>query len=51
MCREDKGADQLRGYRVAGLCLCFRISYIIVNIGILQKCVLNEGQTRSAFYL
>ena len=23
---ENKGADQLRGYRAADLCLCFRIS-------------------------
>ena len=25
MCSENKGADQLRGYREAGLRLCFRI--------------------------
>ena len=25
MCCENKGADQLRGYREAGLHLCFRI--------------------------
>ena len=25
MCRENKGADQLRGYREADLRLCFRI--------------------------
>ena len=25
-CSENKGADQLRGYREADLCLCFRIS-------------------------
>ena len=24
-CGENKGADQLRGYREADLCLCFRI--------------------------
>ena len=24
-CSENKGADQLRGYRMADLCLCFRI--------------------------
>ena len=24
-CSENKGADQLRGYREADLCLCFRI--------------------------
>ena len=50
MCSKNKGADQLCGYRVAGLRLCSCISYIVVNIGILQKCVLNEGQRRSAFY-
>ena len=25
LCSENKGADQLRGYREADLCLCFRI--------------------------
>ena len=25
MCSENKGADQLRSYRKADLCLCFRI--------------------------
>ena len=25
LCSENKGADQLRGYREAGLRLCFRI--------------------------
>ena len=27
-CSENKGADQLRGYREADLCLCFRICNI-----------------------
>ena len=26
LCSENKGADQLRGYRKADLCICFRIS-------------------------
>ena len=25
LCSENKGADQLRGYREADLCLCFRV--------------------------
>ena len=25
ICSENKGADQLRGYRAADMCLCFRI--------------------------
>ena len=25
LCSENKGADQLRGYRTADLCLCFGI--------------------------
>ena len=25
ICSENKGADQVRGYREADLCLCFRI--------------------------
>ena len=25
LCSENKGADQLRGYREADLCLCLRI--------------------------
>ena len=28
-CSENKGADQLRGYRGAGLRLCFRIMQIV----------------------
>ena len=27
---ENKGADQLRGYREADLCLCFRICRLLV---------------------
>ena len=30
MCSENKGADQLRGYREADLRLCFRIGQIPV---------------------
>ena len=29
-CSENKGADQLRGYREAGLRLCFRICKVLV---------------------
>ena len=29
-CGENKGADQLRGYREAGLRLCFRICRLLV---------------------
>ena len=29
-CSENKGADQLRGYREADLCLCFRICKMLV---------------------
>ena len=29
-CSENKGADQLRGYREAGLRLCFRICKMLV---------------------
>ena len=29
-CSENKGADQLRGYREADLRLCFRISRLLV---------------------
>ena len=29
-CSESKGADQLRGYREAGLRLCFRICKLLV---------------------
>ena len=29
-CSENKGADQLRGYREAGLRLCFRICKLLV---------------------
>ena len=29
-CSESKGADQLRGYREADLCLCFRICKLFV---------------------
>ena len=29
-CSENKGADQLRGYREADLCLCFRICRLLV---------------------
>ena len=29
-CSENKGADQLRGYREADLCLCFRICKLLV---------------------
>ena len=29
-CSENKGADQLRGYREADLRLCFRISKMLV---------------------
>ena len=29
-CRENKGADQLRGYREADLRLCFRICILLV---------------------
>ena len=28
--RENKGADQLRGYREADLCLCFRLCRLLV---------------------
>ena len=31
MCSENKGADQLRGYREADLRLCFRIYMQIVD--------------------
>ena len=27
---ENKGADQLRGYREADLCLCFRLCRLVV---------------------
>ena len=30
LCSEDKGADQLRGYREADLHLCFRICKMLV---------------------
>ena len=30
MCSENKGADQLRGYREAGLCLCFCLCRLLV---------------------
>ena len=30
LCSENKGADQLRGYREAGLRLCFRICKLLV---------------------
>ena len=30
---ENKGADQLRGYREADLCLCFRICRLLVFSG------------------
>ena len=30
LCSENKGADQLRGYRKADLRLCFRISKMLV---------------------
>ena len=30
LCSENKGADQLRGYREADLRLCFRICNILV---------------------
>ena len=30
LCSENKGADQLRGYREAGLRLCFRICKMLV---------------------
>ena len=30
VCSENKGADQLRGYREADLCLCFRICKTLV---------------------
>ena len=30
LCSEDKGADQLRGYREADLRLCFRICKTLV---------------------
>ena len=30
MCSENKGADQLRGYREADLRLCFRICKLLV---------------------
>ena len=30
LCSENKGADQLRGYREADLRLCFRISKMLV---------------------
>ena len=29
---ENKGADQLRGYGEAGLCLCFRIGRVLVSV-------------------
>ena len=29
-CSENKGADQLRGYREADLCLCFRLCRLLV---------------------
>ena len=31
LCSENKGADQLRGYREADLCLCFRICKTLVS--------------------
>ena len=41
-CSENKGADQLRGYREAGLSLCFRICRLLVffcsGSNILQVC-------------
>ena len=30
LCSENKGADQLRGYRIADLRLCFRICKMLV---------------------
>ena len=30
LCRENKGADQLRGYREADLRLCFRLCRLLV---------------------
>ena len=30
-CSENKGADQLRGYREADLCLCFRVWRLLVS--------------------
>ena len=30
MCSENEGADQLRGYREAGLRLCFHICRLLV---------------------
>ena len=30
LCSENKGADQLHGYREADLCLCFRICKMLV---------------------
>ena len=32
LCRENKGADQVRGYREADLRLCFRICKTLVFI-------------------
>ena len=57
LCSENKGADQLRGYREADLCLCFRIckkqvfsrcgSNTLQSIDSMLKCfcyVLNSQQ-------
>ena len=41
-CSENKGADQLRGYREADLRLCFRICRLLVFL--LRRLIYNPGE-------
>ena len=57
MCSENKGADQLRGYREADLRLCFRIGQIPVfsRCGSLdtlteELCFLLQAESREDWF-
>ena len=54
-CSENKGADQLRGYREADHRLCFRytvvIGFLTVVIGFLTRWLLGRWDTVSLFFM
>ena len=52
LCSENKGADQLRGYREADLRLCFRLCRLLVFPcgGSFVKIVLEEKQQTINFF-
>ena len=54
MCSKNKGADQLHGYRKAGLCLSFRICRLFIfrcSNSFISKCNNNSENAVQIYHI